>query len=223
MTTDNKMIWSELRSDYVLDVTAKYGLRHIDGFTTDDDNEEGKVIALICELSNRVLFVDERAATNRYVLDEIHEYLVEDQWGIAKSYNDMIMFLIIYENITDKLLYAERQIKAFEDASPKYINSVIESSLESVYVNGVVRNELDKIINAGWTIAHAKENGGEVLLKKATLLENHLSTTVEEADTSTPLKKLLAEYTDKANKIVVDTINKALKEVEEHKYITISQ
>jgi len=59
-------IWGEIRWDYLDDIIS------IDAWLTDDDMEEGKVIAEV-EADGEVKFKDERAKTDRYAMEIITE------------------------------------------------------------------------------------------------------------------------------------------------------
>ena len=60
-------IWGEIRWDYVGDFIC------IDAWLTDDDMEEGKVIAKIDLVSGELTYNDERAKTNGYAQEIILE------------------------------------------------------------------------------------------------------------------------------------------------------
>jgi len=63
-------IWSEIRSDF-----QDGDIVHIDAFLTDDDNEEGKVIAKVNVRTKDVEYIDNRAKTDNYAQEEINEWL----------------------------------------------------------------------------------------------------------------------------------------------------
>lgn len=67
-------IWGEIRNDF----TDDDNITHIDAFLTDDDNEEGKVIATVNLNTGEVQYKDERAKTDTYAQEMINE-LLEDQ------------------------------------------------------------------------------------------------------------------------------------------------
>lgn len=58
MQKDKKPVWAEIRCDYEDD---KEGFWYVDAWKTDDDNEEGRVIANIDALSGRVIYRDSLA------------------------------------------------------------------------------------------------------------------------------------------------------------------
>jgi allantoicase len=60
--------YSELRNDFVDD-----GKVHIDGWETEDDNEEGKVLAIVDLETQRVEFRDEEAQQTA----QVHEFIKE--------------------------------------------------------------------------------------------------------------------------------------------------
>ena len=59
-------IWGEIRWDYLDDIIS------IDAWLTDDDMEEGKVIAEI-EADGEIIYKDERARTDSYAQELIQE------------------------------------------------------------------------------------------------------------------------------------------------------
>ena len=61
-------IWSQINSDH-----EDEGEIHIDGYLTDDDNEEGTVIAKVRMIDNEVTYYDERAKTDKYAQEVITE------------------------------------------------------------------------------------------------------------------------------------------------------
>lgn len=87
--------WSEIRCDYLCEDRDDRFWR-VDAWKTDDDNEEGKVIAYIDDLTLRVLYIDPVARTDEYaqevirdrieelreeksVSDRVHEWLAEEE------------------------------------------------------------------------------------------------------------------------------------------------
>lgn len=62
-------IWSEIRNDFIDDD----GIVHIDAFLTDDDNEEGVVIAKVHSLTGSIEYLDERAETDEYAQEMIKD------------------------------------------------------------------------------------------------------------------------------------------------------
>lgn len=59
-------IWGEIRWDYLDDIIT------IDAWLTDDDNEEGRVIAEI-EADGEIIYKDDRAKTDAYAQEIIKE------------------------------------------------------------------------------------------------------------------------------------------------------
>lgn len=66
--------WSEIRNDFVCEDSRKI---YIDAWTTDDDNEEGVVIARICIDTKRIEYFDDDAKFDDYVQEVINETLSE--------------------------------------------------------------------------------------------------------------------------------------------------
>jgi len=64
-------IWGEIRNDF----TDGDNITHIDAFLTDDDMEEGKVIARVSWKTGDVEYVDDRAKTDKYAQEMITEIL----------------------------------------------------------------------------------------------------------------------------------------------------
>jgi hypothetical protein len=67
----DQSIWGEIRNDFEDDE----GIVHIDAFLTDDDMEEGKVIAKVNSKTKEVEYIDERAKTDPYAQEMIRELL----------------------------------------------------------------------------------------------------------------------------------------------------
>ena len=64
--------WAEIRSDYYDD---EEGVQTVDAWLTDDDNEEGKVIAKIRLVTKEVIYLDKDARRDCYALEVINEVL----------------------------------------------------------------------------------------------------------------------------------------------------
>jgi hypothetical protein len=65
-------IWSEIRNDFLDEDEGKF---YIDAYLTDDDNEEGKVIAKVNINTLEVEYLDDRARTDSYAQEMINEIL----------------------------------------------------------------------------------------------------------------------------------------------------
>lgn len=73
---DNTMSkWSEIRCDFFDEEEEKY---FVDAWKTDDDNEEGTVIAKLDLADGTVEYLDEDAKTDEYAQEVIKEMLEED-------------------------------------------------------------------------------------------------------------------------------------------------
>jgi hypothetical protein len=72
---ETKKIWEEIKSDYVDDE----GNRHIDGYLTDNDDEEGKTLAII-DVNGEVQYRDERAIKDPNVQKEINYWMNEGSY-----------------------------------------------------------------------------------------------------------------------------------------------
>jgi len=64
-------IWGEIRNDFIDDDD----IAHIDAWLTDDDNEEGKVIAKVNVRTKEVQYLDQRARDDSYAQEMIQELL----------------------------------------------------------------------------------------------------------------------------------------------------
>ena len=64
-------IWGEIRSDFLDDDIILY----INAWLTDDDNEEGKVIAKMNVQTKEIEYLDDRARTDFYAQEIINEHL----------------------------------------------------------------------------------------------------------------------------------------------------
>mgnify|MGYP006441036297 CR=1 FL=1 len=59
----------EFRNDY----TDEQNYTHIDRWETDDENEEGRTVAIVCRDTKKVFYID-----NAYILDSLcNEYINE--------------------------------------------------------------------------------------------------------------------------------------------------
>ena len=80
--------YGEIRIDYIDDEDMFW---RVDAWMTDDDNEEGTVIAYIDNLTGRVLYTDPLARISEYAQDEIKakvtEIKNENRYVIAKTNN----------------------------------------------------------------------------------------------------------------------------------------
>lgn len=70
-----KRTYGEIRADYYDEKEKKY---YIDAWETDNDNEEGKVIAKI-DNKGSIEYLDKRAETDPYVQEVVAEVLEELQ------------------------------------------------------------------------------------------------------------------------------------------------
>lgn len=65
--------WNEVKCDY----NNGEGFWLVDAWVTDDDNEDGKVIAVIEETSKHVYYIDLLARRDEYVQEVIKAKLAE--------------------------------------------------------------------------------------------------------------------------------------------------
>ncbi len=73
VTLERGSIWTEVRNDFVDDEAGKV---HIDGWLTEDGDEDGKVIAKIDIQNGDVEYLDERAKTDKVAQDAITEAML---------------------------------------------------------------------------------------------------------------------------------------------------
>ncbi len=64
--------WTEIRSDYYDDIEEK---QYVDAWLTDDENEEGEVIAKINLATKEVEYLDSDARYDEYAQEVISEVL----------------------------------------------------------------------------------------------------------------------------------------------------
>jgi hypothetical protein len=63
----------EIRADYI----DEQNFLHIDVWQTEDDNEEGKTIAIICCDTHKVYFIDNTMRNDHRIKDMINDILTE--------------------------------------------------------------------------------------------------------------------------------------------------
>lgn len=68
--------WSEIRINFFDEEEKKW---FVDAWTTDNDNEEGTVIAKINLDTGTVEYLDENAKTDEYVQEEIEDFMEEQK------------------------------------------------------------------------------------------------------------------------------------------------
>lgn len=68
--------WSEIRIDFFDEEEKKW---FVDAWETDDDNEEGSVIAKIDLYTGTVEYLDANAKTDEYAQEEIREFLKDGE------------------------------------------------------------------------------------------------------------------------------------------------
>lgn len=68
--------WSEIRIDFLDTEEKKWS---VDAWETDDDNEEGSVIAKIDLYTGTVEYLDVDAKTDEYAQEEIREFLKDGE------------------------------------------------------------------------------------------------------------------------------------------------
>ena len=67
---DLESIWSEISTDFV-----DKGLIYVDGYTTEDLDENGSVIATINIFTKEVIYKDERTKNNKFAQECINDVL----------------------------------------------------------------------------------------------------------------------------------------------------
>lgn len=68
--TNQTNIWGEIRSNF-----ENEGIINIDAWLTEDENEEGNVIAKVNTKTLEVEYLDDRAKTDNYAQEMINEVL----------------------------------------------------------------------------------------------------------------------------------------------------
>lgn len=61
----------EVRNNY----TDENNYTHIDFWLTDDDNEEGQTVAIVCNDTQKVFFIDNKFRNDKLVQESINEVL----------------------------------------------------------------------------------------------------------------------------------------------------
>lgn len=70
------VVWSEFRTDF-----EDEGFIHVDAWTSENDDEQGKVIAKINAITGDVIYVDERAKADA----EAQDVIMRKVWEIASK------------------------------------------------------------------------------------------------------------------------------------------
>lgn len=122
--------WAEIRTDFV---DENDNFLRVDAWKTDDDGEEGKVIAYIDTLSGRVLYTDPAAITDEYAQEKIkeasehykkeHPYSVTELEYFCKSVVEHSLDSSSVEDARENLLsfgFEDEDMKFF--GFPEYIN-----------------------------------------------------------------------------------------------------
>lgn len=68
---------AEVRNDY----TDELNYVHIDYWSTESDDEEGRTIAIVCKDTKKVFFIDNRFRKDPLVIKIIEETLKNMQYG----------------------------------------------------------------------------------------------------------------------------------------------
>jgi len=74
---EKKSIWSEIRNSY-----NEGDFVYIDSYLTSDDDEEGRVIAIVNTKNGNIEYFDERAKTDSYAIEMINEVLKDNNFPI---------------------------------------------------------------------------------------------------------------------------------------------
>ena len=72
MNESEIMHWTEIRIDYL---DEEEGFWYVDAWKTCNDDEEGKSIAMIDDLTGRVIYLDPLARIDKYAQEMIREFL----------------------------------------------------------------------------------------------------------------------------------------------------
>jgi hypothetical protein len=74
---EKKSIWSEIRNSF-----SDGDFVYIDSYLTSDDDEEGRVIAIVNTINGKIEYFDERAKTDSYAIEMINEVLKDNNLPI---------------------------------------------------------------------------------------------------------------------------------------------
>lgn len=150
--------WAEIRTDYINEMDD---FLRVDAWKTDDDGEEGKVIAYIDTLSGRVLYVDPAAITDEYAQEEIkeaserykkeHPYSVEELEYFCKSVVEHSLDSSSVEDARENLLsfgFEDGDMRFFgfpeyvdEDAGDDEANSIQDPEEIGRLLGGIVPSQ----------------------------------------------------------------------------------
>lgn len=120
-------IWREIRNSY----TDDNGVTHIDAWTTDDDMEEGKVIAYI--VNGDIYYKDDRAMDDEYA----QEIIKETQKVLVPTCEKLVTQIEnkVSEVYPDGITIAELELDSspLVDSGSEYIEVV-----SGIYTDGVI-------------------------------------------------------------------------------------
>ncbi|MGN0485553.1 MAG: hypothetical protein ACI4HI_18595 [Lachnospiraceae bacterium] len=107
---EHKEYWAEIRNDY-----EDEGLRYIDAWTTDDDEEEGEVIAVVDMYSGRVIYHDPRARIDTVAQQVISSVVEEakENHPISMEKLEELLFHMIKLHFNNNKESAETWLKQF--------------------------------------------------------------------------------------------------------------
>lgn len=129
---EKKSFWADIQNNYTEDVNANGVVRitYIDAWQTDDDNEEGKVIAKIILTQNDEIivdYIDHCAAWDEFAKEKIQEAIEDFRKEVSASKKIGIFYengeYVCREFEPDKLDIKAENLKAvvFDEASAKAI------------------------------------------------------------------------------------------------------
>jgi leucyl aminopeptidase (aminopeptidase T) len=101
----------EVRNDY----TDDNNYTHIDMWESDDDNDEGRTVAIVCRDTKKVFFIDNTLRNNSSVKEAIDEVLAELNKHTDKYYQPSFDDLTKVEGLHSFEVFASKEVaqKAF--------------------------------------------------------------------------------------------------------------
>ncbi len=99
-------IWHEVRCT---DMDEETHFWNVDAWQTDDDNEEGKVIAMIDDLTGRVIYLDPDARTDKMVQEVISDFLTNWKPDVRVLWNKTSRMVEMHVRAGDMELVAEAE------------------------------------------------------------------------------------------------------------------
>lgn len=131
--TMRRNFWSEVKNSYTTEGDGDRGVKkatHIDAWKTDDDNEEGEVIAKVILTTNNdivVVYIDNLARDDEQAQEKINEAVSDFEKEIA----DLVRVGIYYENQK----YIAKKMDNFNIENPSLISVAFEEETANFIAN----------------------------------------------------------------------------------------